>query len=336
LKRKINAPSVGIVLPCYNEEEIILETDIKIGRLVDRLVSAGIITSDSMIVYVDDGSSDKTWDLIQETIYGNENRTGIKLSRNFGHQSALLGGLANIYQQMDCVITIDADLQDDISVIEEMITQFTHGFEIVYGVRKKRTTDSYFKRKTAKGFYGLMKMMGTDIIENHADFRLVSRRVCENLFTFGEVNLFLRGILPLLGFNSTMVYYDRLERTAGKTKYPLSKMLAFALEGITSFSVKPLRMVSMIGISIFAISIVLSLYSLTSYFYSGAVPGWTSITLPVYFLGGIQILCIGIIGEYLGKIYQEVKSRPRFIIETVFSKEDINKEIVRDLMFIKK
>lgn len=318
---KIQTPSIGIVLPCYNEEEILLKTDKKIAELVEELVSKGLISGESIIAYIDDGSSDKTWELIQKTIDCNENRVGIKLSRNFGHQSALLGGIHYVYKQVDCVITIDADLQDDISVIEEMILQFKHGFDIVYGVRKKRTTDSYFKRKSARVFYRLMKFMGTNIIEDHADFRLAGRKVCENLFTFGEVNLFLRGIFPLIGFNNTLVYYDRMERTDGKTKYPLKKMLGFALEGITSFSVRPLRFVSLIGIFIFIISILLIFYSLISYFYLGTVPGWTSITLPIYFLGGIQILCIGIIGEYLGKVYQEVKSRPRFIIEKIVSKQ---------------
>lgn len=316
-----NLPTaLGIVLPCFNEEEIILKTDRKIGELVKKMVSLNLITNESVIVYVDDGSSDKTWELIQEIIESNENRSGIKFSRNFGHQAALLGGIANIYQNVDCVITIDADLQDDISVIEDMLLQFSYGFDIVYGVRKKRNTDSFFKRSTAKLFYGLMKIMGADIIENHADFRLAGRRVCESLFIFGEVNLFLRGIFPLIGFNHTCVHYDRLERTDGNTKYPFRKMLGFALEGITSFSVKPLRMVSLLGITIFVISIFLTVYSLVSYFYLGTVPGWTSITLPIYFLGGIQILCIGIIGEYLGKVYQEVKARPRFIIEKVINK----------------
>lgn len=313
-------PVLGIVLPCFNEEEILLKTDKKIGELVNKMISNGLISEESIIVYVDDGSTDRTWELLEELNAMNENRVGIKLSRNFGHQAALLAGIANTYQKVDCVITIDADLQDDISVIEEMVIHFNHGFEIVYGVRKKRTTDSYFKRKTAKVFYGLMKMMGADIIEDHADFRLASRRVCENLFSFGEVNLFLRGIFPLIGFNNTLVYYDRLERTDGETKYPLKKMIAFAWDGITSFSVKPLHFVSLIGMFIFIISIFLAFYSLISYFYLGTVPGWTSITLPIYFLGGVQILCIGIIGEYLGKIYQEVKARPRFIIEKVLSK----------------
>jgi glycosyltransferase involved in cell wall biosynthesis len=317
-------PTIGIVLPCYNEEEILRQTDEKIGRVVDSLVQKGIIKNESIIVYVDDGSNDKTWEIIQDLIKTRKDRIGIKLSRNFGHQSALLGGLFSTYRQTDCVITIDADLQDDIAVIEDMITKFRQGYEIVYGVRKKRMTDTYFKRKSAKFFYRLMKYMGVNIIQDHADFRLASQRVIEALFTFGEVNLFLRGIFPLIGFNSTLVYYDRLERTAGKTKYPLKKMLAFAFEGITSFSVRPLRMVTFIGILIFVISIILAFYSLLSYFYLGAVPGWTSITLPIYFLGGIQILCIGIIGEYLGKIYQEVKSRPRFIIEKILSKEDFN------------
>ena len=317
---KNQTPSIAIVLPCYNEEEILLKTDDLIGKVVEDLILKEVISEGSIIAYVDDGSKDKTWELIQQITDSHLNRIGIKLSRNFGHQSALLGGIANVYPQVDCVITIDADLQDDITVIEEMIQQFTYGFDLVYGVRKKRTTDSYFKRNTARIFYGIMKIMGTNIIEDHADFRLASRRACENLFMFGEVNLFLRGIFPLLGFNNTLVYYDRLERTAGKTKYPFLKMLTFAWEGITSFSVKPLRIVSLIGFSIFFVSILLAFYSLYSYFLLGTVPGWTSITLPIYFMGGVQILCIGVIGEYLGKIYQEVKSRPRFIIEKIISK----------------
>lgn len=312
--------SIGIILPCFNEEEILFQTDKKMGDLFENLIQKKLVTGDSMIVYVDDGSSDKTWEIIQGIVNNNTNRMGIKFSRNFGHQSALLGGITSIYQQVDCVITIDADLQDDIGVIEEMILKHSQGFEIVYGVRRKRKTDNYIKRKTALGFYFFMKKMGVNIIYNHADFRLASYKVCENLLKFGEVNLFLRGIFPLIGFNNTLVYYDRLMRTAGTTKYPFMKMMGFALDGITSFSVKPLRIVSLIGITIFFVSLVLSFYSLYSFFYLGTVPGWTSITLPIYLIGGIQILCIGILGEYLGKIYQEVKSRPRFIIETIISK----------------
>jgi len=217
---KLQAPSIGIVLPCFNEEEILLKTDKKIGELVESLVFKGLINNESIISFVDDGSSDNTWEIIKTLIDTHENRTGIKLSRNFGHQSALLGGIANIYKLVDCVITIDADLQDDISVIEEMILHFINGYDVVFGVRKKRDTDSYFKKKSAKGFYHLMKMLGTNIVEDHADFRLASKRICENLFLFGEVNLFLRGIFPLIGFNSSVVYYDRLERTYGTTKYP--------------------------------------------------------------------------------------------------------------------
>ena len=312
-------PTIAIVLPCYNEEEILLQTDKKIGAVVDHLINKKLISPGSSVVYVDDGSRDKTWELIQSRVDGSSNRVGIKFSRNFGHQSALLGGITSIYQKVDCIITIDADLQDDIGVIEDMIVKYRQGFEVVYGVRKKRDADSAFKRKTAEGFYILMRRMGVNIIYNHADFRLASNRVCENLLQYGEVNLFLRGIFPLIGFNSTTVYYDRQERNAGQTKYPLMKMLGFALEGITSFSVKPLRIVSLIGIFIFFGSVLLSLYSLYSYFFMGTVPGWTSVILPIYFLGGVQILCIGIIGEYLGKIYKEVKSRPRFIIETIIS-----------------
>ena len=318
----IKKPSIGIVLPCFNEEEILLQTDKKIGDLLRNLIQKELVTENSLIVYVDDGSSDKTWEIIERIVNESKNRLGIKFSRNFGHQSALLGGITSIYQQVDCVITIDADLQDDIGVIEDMILKHSQGYDIVYGVRRKRNTDNFFKRKTALGFYFFMKKMGVNIIYNHADFRLASYKVCENLLKFGEVNLFLRGIFPLIGFNNTLVYYDRLLRTAGKTKYPFMKMMAFALEGITSFSIKPLRIVSLIGITIFFVSLILSFYSLYSYFYLGTVPGWTSITLPIYFIGGIQILCIGIIGEYLGKIYQEVKSRPRFIIESIVGKNN--------------
>jgi len=314
-------PILGLILPCYNEEEILSETDRKIGELTEQLIERGIIAKESIIVYVDDGSRDKTWNLIQELADISENRVGIKFSRNFGHQAALLGGISSIYDRVDCLITIDADLQDDIRVIEDMVIKYTQGFEIVYGVRKNRRSDSAFKKSTAQGFYSIMRRMGVNIIYNHADFRLASNKVCENLLRFGEVNLFLRGIFPLVGFNNTVVYYDRLERSAGETKYPLVKMLGFALEGITSFSVKPLRIVSLIGLSIFFISIILTGYSLYSYFFLGTVPGWTSITLPIYFIGGVQILCIGVIGEYLGKIYKEVKSRPRFIIESIVSKK---------------
>ena len=317
----INGTSVGIILPCFNEEEILMQTDKKIGNLLENLIQKRLVAENSLIVYVDDGSSDKTWEIIEGIVKNNNtNRMGIKFSRNFGHQSALLGGITSIYQQVDCVITIDADLQDDIGVIEEMILKHSQGFDIVYGVRRKRHSDNYIKRRTALGFYIFMKKMGVNIIYNHADFRLASYKVCENLLKFGEVNLFLRGIFPLIGFNNTLVYYDRLMRTAGTTKYPFRKMMGFALDGITSFSIKPLRIVSLIGITIFFVSIVLSFYSLYSFFYLGTVPGWTSITLHIYFIGGLQILCIGIIGEYLGKIYQEVKSRPRFIIETIISK----------------
>jgi len=299
----------------------LLQTDKKISELVEQLIANKVIAPESSIIYVDDGSKDKTWVLIQNIVDISTNKIGIKFSRNFGHQSALLGGITSVHQQVDCIITIDADLQDDISVIEEMIIKYTQGFEVVYGVRKARNTDTAFKKRTAQGFYSLMKNMGVNIIYNHADFRLASSRVCENLLKFGEVNLFLRGIFPLIGFNSTTVYYDRLERSAGTSKYPFMKMLGFALEGITSFSVKPLRIVSLIGIFIFFVSLILAFYSLYSYLFLGTVPGWTSITLPIYFIGGIQILCIGIIGEYLGKIYKEVKSRPKFIIETIVSKK---------------
>ena len=312
---KKNKPILAIVVPCYNEEEILLYTDENLGQVLNSLKKQEEIHENSFILYVDDGSKDNTWELIMERITRQSHRQGVKLSRNFGHQSALLAGLNNIKGNIDCVITIDADLQDDIDVIGEMVKQYKNGFEVVYGVRRRRDKDTLFKRKTALFFYNLMKFLGVEIIYNHADYRLTGSEALDKFFEFKEVNLFLRGIYPLLGYSGTCVYYDRKERTAGETKYPFRKMLAFALDGITSFSIKPLRMVTLIGFVVFMISIFLALFSLYSYLFLGTVPGWTSITLPIYFISGIQILCIGILGEYLGKIYKEVKARPRFIVE---------------------
>jgi glycosyltransferase involved in cell wall biosynthesis len=310
-------PILGIIVPCYNEEEVLTETMKRLQQQLTGLVESGRISGKSFAAYVDDGSRDKTWEIIQETSKNNPQVKGVKLSRNFGHQGALLAGMNAFMESSDCIITIDADLQDDINVIGEMVDKFREGFHIVYGVRKKRKTDTFFKRFTALRFYKLMKWLGVDIVYNHADYRLISRLVLQKFTDFREVNIFLRGIFPLIGFPSTSVYYDRLERFAGESKYPLKKMMAFAFDGISSFSVKPLRIVSVIGLIVFLLSIAMALYSLYSYFFLGTVPGWTSITLPVYFISGIQILCIGIIGEYLGKVYTEVKARPRFIIENI-------------------
>ncbi|MGC9342491.1 MAG: glycosyltransferase family 2 protein [Bacteroidales bacterium] len=308
-------PTVGIVVPCYNEEEVIEDSNTKLLTLLEELKKEKLADSKSFIGYIDDGSKDTTWKILRDLSKKNPSIKAIKLSRNYGHQFALLSGLASYNGFADCLISIDADLQDDIKVIKDMIREFQEGVDIVYGVRKSRKKDTFFKRFTAVSFYKLMRFFGVDVVFNHADFRLSSKRVNTYLNDFEEVNLFLRGIFPLIGFKSSNVYYDRMERLAGETKYPLKKMLAFALEGISSFSVKPLRMVTFIGFIIFIVSIGMAFYSLYSYFYLGTVPGWTSITLPIYFISGIQLLSIGVIGEYLGKVYREVKARPRYIIE---------------------
>ncbi len=311
------APRLSIIIPCYNEEAILELTSKKLTELIYYLKNKKIIDPLSFIVFIDDGSKDETWEIIKKKSVENNLIRGVKLSKNFGHQNALLAGLECFYKKCDCMITIDADLQDDIAVIEEMISAYKEGCHIVYGVRKERQTDNFFKRQTAHFFYKIMKWLGVDITYNHADYRLSSQEVIRHLLKFEEVNLFLRGVFPLIGFQHKNVYYNRLDRTAGETKYPLKKMVEFALEGITSFSIKPLRMVAHLGLLIFVISILLALYSLYSYLFLETIPGWTSITLPIYFISGIQLLSLGIIGEYLGKVYKETKKRPRYIIEQI-------------------
>ena len=307
--------NLGIVVPCLNEEEALPQTNKKLISMLNDLVSSGKISPLSQIYYIDDGSSDNTWEIIENLSTSNNNQIrGLKLSRNFGHQNALIAGLFNA--DGDALISLDADLQDDIKAVETMIDKYLEGFDIVYGVRSKRNTDSTFKRVSANLFYSLMDILGTKIIKNHADFRLLSRKSIEQLKNFREVSLFLRGIVPLIGSNATIVYYNRDSRYKGKSKYSLKKMLNFAIDGITSFSVAPLRVVTLTGLIIFLISVVMSFYVLFLWFFTGrTLPGWSSIVLPMYFLGGIQVLFLGIMGEYLGKIYQEVKNRPRFIIE---------------------
>jgi glycosyltransferase involved in cell wall biosynthesis len=282
--------------------------------MLRHLIAQGKIAPDSRIYYVDDGSKDGTWELIETLSRDNRHIAGIRLSRNHGHQNALLAGLFTA--PGDALISIDADLQDDVEAIDRMVDGLAKGAEIVYGVRESRDTDARFKRTTAQGFYRLMQILGVEVIYNHADYRLMSHRAVEALKDFREVNLFLRGVVPLLGFRSAIVYYKRAERYAGASKYPLKRMLAFALEGVTSFSVVPLRLIAALGVLVSALTIVLSIYVLGLRLLTNAtVPGWTSIVLPMYLLGGMQLFCIGIIGEYLGKIYQEVKARPRYIIE---------------------
>ncbi len=306
---------LGIVVPCYNEEEVLAETSRRLLSLLDRLAKSEKISPNSIIYYIDDGSKDKTWSLIEDLSRSHKQVAGIKLSRNCGHQNALIAGLLTV-ENYDALVSIDADLQDDVDAIEKMLEEHEHGAEIVYGVRDDRTTDSRLKRSTAESFYHLMGFLGADIVHNHADFRLMSKRAIEAFKQYGEINIFIRGVVPLLGFRTSVVYYKRAERFAGKSKYPLKRMIAFAIEGITSFSVVPLRIISVLGLLIFAFSMVMSLYVLgVKLMTDQTVPGWTSTVLPVYLLGGIQILCIGVIGEYLGKTYQETKNRPRYIIE---------------------
>lgn len=305
---------LSIVVPCYNEEEVLPETAKRLIGLLERLQKSRKISQNSKVYFVDDGSKDKTWELIETLSTEYPAVHGFKLSRNRGHQNALLGGLFTA--EGDALVSIDADLQDDIDVIEEMVDAYRNGHDIVYGVRKARTTDTPFKRATAEGFYKLMHLMGVDIVFNHADFRLMSRRAVEELKQYPEVNLFLRAMVPLIGYPSTQVYYDRAERFAGESKYPLKKMLAFAWDGITSFSVVPLRLITATGFIIFIASILISLWAIgIKFFTDDAVPGWTSTVLPIYFIGGIQVFSIGIVGEYIGKMYLETKRRPRFIIE---------------------
>ena len=307
---------LSIVIPCYNEEEVLSETVTQMSKLVDEMIEENLVAKNSSIWFIDDGSKDKTWQMIDEYSQTNTKIKGIKLSRNKGHQNALLAGLETA--DGDLLVSIDADLQDDITVIREMVKQYYKGNDVVYGVRKVRTTDTVFKRTTAQGFYTLIQKLGVDVVYNHADFRLMSRRAIEALKQHKEVNLFLRGMVPLIGFSSTNVEYARTERFAGESKYPLKKMLALAVDGITSFSAYPLRLIAGLGFSIFLFSIFISLWVFyTLVFTDNAVPGWASSVLPMYLLGGIQLLSIGVVGEYVGKIYMESKNRPRYVIEKI-------------------
>lgn len=305
---------LSVVIPCYNEEEVLPETVRQLGGLLDSMVSENLIHPGSHLCLVDDGSKDKTWPIIKELSAKSNQVRGLKLAGNRGHQNALLAGLENA--EGDVLVSIDADLQDDITVIRTMVEEYYNGNEIVYGVRKKRTTDSFFKRVTAEGYYYLLSKMGVNIVFNHADYRLMSRRAIEALRRYEEVNLFLRGIIPTIGFSTAEVYYDRAERFAGESKYPLKKMLALALDGITSFSAVPLRFIAGLGLIIFIFSMLISIWALgIRLFTDEAIPGWASSVLPMYLLGGIQILSLGVIGEYVSKVYMETKRRPRYFIE---------------------
>lgn len=304
-----------LVVPCYNEEDVLKETAKRLLSKVKSLASKKVISSKSRVIFVDDGSEDTTWQIIEtlhkkDTTYG-----GIKLSKNRGHQNALLAGLMTVKDSSDIVISMDADLQDDINAIDAMISEYKNGSEVVYGVRSSRKKDSFFKRNTALFFYRIMRKLGVDSVYNHADYRLMSARALAELGKFTEVNLFLRGLVPLLGFKSTVVEYERSERFAGESKYPLRKMINFAIDGITSFSIKPIRLVSSAGIAVSIISVFILLYSLVQHLLGNTVSGWTFTIFSIWLLGGVQMISMGIIGEYIGKIYSESKARPRFIIE---------------------
>lgn len=310
--------TLAIVVPCYNEEEVLKIASEALRGTLSKLIAKQKIAEDSFVLFVNDGSKDKTWSLIEEEHEKYPDKVkGVKLAGNVGHQFALTAGLITAIDMCDISVSIDADLQDDIDVIEEMVDKFHEGKDIVYGVRKKRETDTFFKRFTAQSFYKFMKMMGVKTVYNHADFRLMSKRAMVQFSQYKEYNLFLRGMVPLIGYETDCVYYDRKERVAGESKYPLKKMLALAFNGISSFSVKPITMITGLGAVIVFISILAAVYALFSYCLGRTVPGWTSLILSIWFLGGVQLLCIGLIGQYIGKIYIEVKNRPRYNIEKI-------------------
>ena len=307
--------TIYLVVPCYNEEEVLRETASRLKDKIQGLISNKVISDKSRITFVDDGSKDKTWSIIEELNSNDKIFSGVKLSRNRGHQNALLAGLMTVKGYCDAAISLDADLQDDINVIDKFIEKFNYGYDVVYGVRSERKTDTVFKRTTAQGFYKIMKALGVDIVYNHADYRLMSKRALDSLQDFKEVNLFLRGIVPLIGYKSDVVLYERNERFAGESKYPLKKMLSFAFEGITSFSVKPIRLILTVGILMFISSLAALLYFLIIWMAGKTVQGWTTVVASIWMLGGIQLLCLGVIGEYIGKIYIETKERPKYIID---------------------
>lgn len=308
-------PILYLVIPAFNEEEVILTTSKALKEKYEELWQNDIISRKSKILFVDDGSKDKTWSIIEELNKSDDTFKGVKLSRNKGHQNALLAGLMKAKNEADITISMDADLQDDVNAIDKMINAYSNGAEIVYGVRSSRKKDTFFKRTTAQIFYKIMKLFGVDIVYNHADFRLMSKKALEGLERFREVNLFLRGIVPLIGYKSDIVYYERNKRVAGTSKYPLKKMLSFAGDGITSFSIKPLRMILMLGVIVLFISIGIMIYALIKKLLGDVVPGWTFLTISIWFIGGLQMISLGIIGEYIGKVYNETKNRPRYIIE---------------------
>lgn len=317
-----------LVIPCYNEEAVLPETARQLLQKMTRLMEQGKIAHQSRIVFVDDGSKDRTWEIIDRLHAQNHIYQGIRLSRNKGHQNALLAGLMTVKDRCDAAISLDADLQDDIDAIDEMIEKYDAGNDVVYGVRNARDTDTFFKKATAEGYYKVMKHLGADVVFNHADYRLMSRRALEGLASFPETNLFLRGIVPMIGYQSDIVYYARKERFAGESKYPLKKMIAFAWEGVTSLSIKPISLITRLGLFIFLVSIGMLIYSLVRHFMGATITGWTSLAVSIWAIGGLQLFAIGMIGQYIGKVYLETKRRPKFLIETYLS--DSTEEIYQD------
>lgn len=311
-----------LVIPCYNEEEVLPETSARLREKMNELIGKKKIDARSRVIFVNDGSKDRTWELIEELHQKDKIFGGINLSRNRGHQNALLAGLMTVKNHADMVISMDADLQDDINAIDEMVDKYLNGTDIVYGVRSSRQKDTFFKKATAEGFYKVMNGMGANTVFNHADYRLMSRRALEGLAQYGEVNLFLRGIVPMIGYSTDVVYYERGERFAGESKYPLGKMLSFAVEGVTSLSTKPIRMITGLGFFIFLVSIGMLIYSLVRHFMGATIVGWTTLMVSVWAIGGLILLSLGVVGEYIGKIYLETKARPRFIIEQFLNDEN--------------
>ena len=316
-----------IVVPCYNEEEVLPETSKRLKEKLERLMAAGKISPKSRVLFVNDGSKDRTWELICQLHRQSHLLCGVDLSRNRGHQNALLAGLMTARERADMVISMDADLQDDVEAVDKMVDKFLEGVDIVYGVRSSRKRDSFFKRTTAEGFYRLMNAMGADTVFNHADYRLMSRRALDGLAQFQEVNLFLRGIVPMIGYRTDVVEYERGDRFAGESKYPLKKMLAFALEGITSLSVKPLRMITALGFLVFLISLVMIAYNIVRWIGGNTITGWASLACSIWLIGGLILLALGVIGEYMGKLYLESKHRPRFLIRQVLEDDGDEKAV---------
>ncbi|MDN4073965.1 glycosyltransferase family 2 protein [Fictibacillus terranigra] len=309
-------PVLTIVVPCYNEEEVLMITARELTSILKELISETLISPESSMLFVDDGSKDRTWELITALHKTNRHANGIKLSKNAGHQNALLAGMDTAKSYSDCIITIDADLQDDVQAIRQFIFKYREGHDVVYGIRSERKSDTAFKRHTAQWFYKGMEKMGVDLVYNHADYRLLSKRALEELSRYRERNFFIRGVIPLLGFRSAEVYYDRKERAAGESKYPLRKMLAFAFDGITSFSIKPIRLLTVSGFFFLVFSALAGIFAVIQKFNGYTVPGWTSIMLSIWFIGGLQLMGIGLVGEYVGKVFKEVKQRPRYGIDS--------------------